>query len=256
MSVQPLAHEIRPEDVDVLLRGEMPLGVDEYAAEKAAHTTRLAGRPVRRVRAVVTHLPDPSIPEPFRVEASMDVGHTSVRAVGQGERPREAVDAVVERIERRLVRLTDRWQDRSRWTGPPAPEPGSRPGTVERPVEEREVVRRKTFAVAPQSVEEALADMDVLDHDFYLFVDAASGQDAVVYRREGGGYGAIGLPVDAELPAGVVLRPGPADLDEAAARRRLDDGGERFVFYRDTISRRGHVVYRRYDGHYGLITPA
>jgi hypothetical protein len=40
------------------------------------------------------------------------------------------------------------------------------------------------------------------------------------------------------------------------ATQRLDDGGEPFVFFANAMTGRGNVVYRRYDGNYGLITPA
>jgi hypothetical protein len=40
------------------------------------------------------------------------------------------------------------------------------------------------------------------------------------------------------------------------ATERLDAGGEPFVFFANAVSGRGNVVYRRYDGHDGLITAA
>ena len=41
-----------------------------------------------------------------------------------------------------------------------------------RPADDRTVVRRKTFALRPESIEEALFDLEALDHDFFLFVHA------------------------------------------------------------------------------------
>jgi len=48
----------------------------------------------------------------------------------------------------------------------------------------------------------------------------------------------------------------PPTLTETQARERLDVGGEPFVFYVDPVDRRGRVLYRRYDGHYGVIVGA
>jgi ribosome-associated translation inhibitor RaiA len=262
MSPAPVVRHLSPEDVTVVLRGEMPLGVREYASEKIAHTTRLARRSVLAAHVVVDHSPDPAIASPFRVEATLDVAGRPVRAEGAGVRPREAVDVVVERLERQVVELVDRWEDRSRWLGT-AHEgewrhgtlPAQRPGWFPRPAEEREVVRRKSFAVEPQTADEAAYDLDALGHDFRLFVDVASGRDALVHRREDGLYGVMGLGADAGLPETATAEPGPPELDEQQAIQRLDDGGEPFVFYTDTGTGRGHVLYRRYDGHYGLITP-
>ena len=47
--------------------------------------------------------------------------------------------------------------------------------------------------------------------------------------------------------------PPTLGLDEAI--ERIGVGGERFVFFADSASGRGNVLYRRYDGHYGLIAP-
>ncbi|MFP5335072.1 MAG: HPF/RaiA family ribosome-associated protein [Actinomycetes bacterium] len=263
MSVQPVTGRLRPEDVDVVLRGDMPLGVHEYAAEKVAHVSRLSRRPVRTAHVVVTHHADPALAEPFRVEVTMDVARRLVRAVADGARPREAIDVVVERLERQVVAVGDRWQQRSRWLGLPhtgrwrhGTRPSERPATVPRPAEEREVVRRKSFAVGRETLDEAAFDMEALGHDFFLFVDDASGRDVLLHRRDDGAYGVIGLAEGVRLPPGVVHEPGPATLNETGARHRLDDGGEPFVFYTDLETRRGHVAYRRRDGHYGVITPA
>lgn len=55
-----------------------------------------------------------------------------------------------------------------------------------------EVVRRKRFPIKPMSVEEAILQMDLLEHTFFVFRDvAADGAVSVVYRRKNGGYGFI-----------------------------------------------------------------
>jgi len=60
------------------------------------------------------------------------------------------------------------------------------------------VIRRKVFASVPMTVDDALYYMELVGHDFYLFIDAASGRPSVVYRRKGWDYGLIGLDDDAE----------------------------------------------------------
>ena len=52
-------------------------------------------------------------------------------------------------------------------------------------------VRRKYFAMPPMSLEEARRQLDLIDHDFYLFRDSDSGELQVIYRRNHGGYGVI-----------------------------------------------------------------
>ncbi|MBQ9721275.1 MAG: ribosome-associated translation inhibitor RaiA [Oscillospiraceae bacterium] len=58
--------------------------------------------------------------------------------------------------------------------------------------EEFDVVRKKQFSIKPMSVEEAILQMNLLDHEFFVFRDeAADGAFSVVYRRKKGGYGLI-----------------------------------------------------------------
>jgi putative sigma-54 modulation protein len=56
---------------------------------------------------------------------------------------------------------------------------------------EPQIVRVKQFAVKPMSAEEAVLQMDLLGHDFFVFRNADTGEVNVVYRRKNGGYGLI-----------------------------------------------------------------
>ena len=56
---------------------------------------------------------------------------------------------------------------------------------------EYEVVRTKRFAVKPMSAEEAILQMNLLDHAFYVFRSMETNAICVVYRRNNGGYGLI-----------------------------------------------------------------
>ncbi|PQV64985.1 putative sigma-54 modulation protein [Abditibacterium utsteinense] len=53
------------------------------------------------------------------------------------------------------------------------------------------LVRRKQFSIKPMSPDEATLQMDLLDHNFFVFRDCVNNQISVVYRRGGGGYGLI-----------------------------------------------------------------
>jgi len=67
------------------------------------------------------------------------------------------------------------------------------------------VVREKTHAAAPMALDQALYQMELVGHDFYLFVDVDTKQPSVVYRRHGYDYGVIHLNADeagSEAPAG------------------------------------------------------
>ncbi|WP_432565060.1 ribosome hibernation-promoting factor, HPF/YfiA family [Kineococcus sp. SYSU DK003] len=57
------------------------------------------------------------------------------------------------------------------------------------------VIREKTHDAEPMTLDQALYEMELVGHDFYLFVDAATGRPSVVYRRRGWDYGVIHLDV-------------------------------------------------------------
>ncbi|WP_370249244.1 ribosome hibernation-promoting factor, HPF/YfiA family [Nocardioides sp.] len=59
------------------------------------------------------------------------------------------------------------------------------------------VVREKTHPAAPMTLDQALYEMELVGHDFYLFVDKESERPSVVYRRKGYDYGVISLKLDA-----------------------------------------------------------
>jgi ribosomal subunit interface protein len=61
------------------------------------------------------------------------------------------------------------------------------------------VIRRKVFEASPMTVDDALYNMELVGHDFYLFVDSETGRPSVVYRRKGWDYGVIGLDLAGRL---------------------------------------------------------
>lgn len=74
------------------------------------------------------------------------------------------------------------------------------------------VIRRKVFASVPMTVDDALYYMELVGHDFYLFMDAESDRPSVVYRRKGWDYGVISLDDSA------------TELQEAATTSRKSRG--------------------------------
>jgi ribosomal subunit interface protein len=63
------------------------------------------------------------------------------------------------------------------------------------------VVREKSHGAQPMSIDQALFEMELVGHDFFLFRDTCSGQPSVVYRRRGYQYGVLRLVEDAAGPA-------------------------------------------------------
>lgn len=64
------------------------------------------------------------------------------------------------------------------------------------PEDDYSIIRSKEITLKPQSVEEAILQMNLLDHQFYVFLDSATEKICVVYARKDGGYGLIIPDVD------------------------------------------------------------
>ncbi|WUQ32519.1 ribosome-associated translation inhibitor RaiA [Streptomyces sp. NBC_00239] len=74
--------------------------------------------------------------------------------------------------------------------------PTTRIGSMEVLGEGPLIVREKTHSAAPMTLDQALYEMELVGHDFYLFVDADTKQPSVVYRRHAYDYGVIHLNAD------------------------------------------------------------
>lgn len=56
---------------------------------------------------------------------------------------------------------------------------------------ESEIIKRKTISMKPMNEEEAILQMELLDHEFYMYIDSDTNKPTVVYKRKNSGYGII-----------------------------------------------------------------
>ena len=122
------------------------------------------------------------------VEITVRSGSALLRAQTDGDM-RGAVDAAVGYIERQILKNKTRLSKRLRSEGFPAPAPADDFEVAEE--KEFAVVRTKRFAVKPMSTEEAILQMNLLDHSFFVFRSSEDDSLCIVYRRKSGGYGLI-----------------------------------------------------------------
>ena len=103
-----------------------------------------------------------------------------------------SVDSGVAAIERQIRRNKTRLEKRLR-EGALEREvlPVYAPVEDEPEAEEFKIVRRKSFSIKPMSVEEAILQMNLLHHDFFVFRDSENDCLSIVYQRKAGGYGLI-----------------------------------------------------------------
>ena len=144
---------------------------------------------------------NPRVPQQT-AEVTMYANGTVIRAQERSENLYASIDLVASKLSRQLNRYKDRLQERSQ--GPVhrstaaeeegaagLPLPGEALTDGKEPALPHRGVRRKYFAMPPMQLEEALHQLELIDHDFYVFRDADSGQIQVVYRRNHGGFGVI-----------------------------------------------------------------
>jgi ribosome-associated translation inhibitor RaiA len=253
-------------DLDVVRSGA---GIDDrtvaYARRKVYAAARAAPAPVLFGRVTIKHEPHRSIERPMVAAASLDVDGHVVRAHAAAPTATEAVDLLEGRLRRQLLDAHQRIAFlRRRDTGVATPgewrhgdEPTDRPGFFPRPPEERQVIRRKTFPLDRRTPEDAVVEMQMLDHDFHLFVDSATGEDAVVRRLPDGTFELSWVTGNGNEPhEGIrfATGPRPPTLTLGSAVERSNDSDEPLLFFVDVTTSRGAVLYRRSDGHYGVVS--
>nr|WP_317398946.1 ribosome-associated translation inhibitor RaiA [uncultured Gemmiger sp.] len=118
------------------------------------------------------------------VELTLRSGTLTMRAEKASDRMEDALSDAVDLLVRRVVKYRKRLGDKL--TAAAAQEP-----TVNEPEEPLTVVREKHFAVKPCTTEEAIMQMELLGHTFFLYRSADTGNVQVVYHRADGGYGVL-----------------------------------------------------------------
>lgn len=200
-----------------------------HLEEKLDKVQQLAPR-VSRADVVLTHEANPrQAKESERVEITCYIKRTVVRAEASADEEYAALDLAMTRLLERLRRSNDR--RRISHTGkhrkpsvaeatfglptdPLPTEVSSQESSNGTPLDPEEAVaqalgtegnspielREKVHASQPMSVGQALNEMELVGHDFYLFHDADTDHPSVVYRRRGWSYGVLRLE-HAEHPA-------------------------------------------------------
>ncbi len=172
---------------------------------------------ILRVEVEVTHEKNPRQHDrAARVEMTLLSKGPAVRAEAASTDQHSALDAAIDKLESRLRRVTDRRRISHGQHKPTSlaeatadvPDGLVVPGPEEEGVPTHSVggmevqgddcplvVREKTHVASPMSLEQALDAMELVGHDFYLFMEKDSMRPSVVYLRKGYDYGVIHLDV-------------------------------------------------------------
>ncbi|MGW0838416.1 ribosome hibernation-promoting factor, HPF/YfiA family [Streptomyces prunicolor] len=213
--------------MDIVVKGrktEVPERFRKHVAEKLKleKIQKLDGK-VISLDVEVSKEPNPRQADRCdRVEITLRSRGPVIRAEASANDPYAALDLAAEKLDARLRKQHDKRNTRRgarRLTAAEVPDhvpgtatlngnghavpdeqpdgvPTKKIGSLEVKGEGPLVVREKTHVASPMSLDQALYEMELVGHDFYLFVDSETKEPSVVYRRHAYDYGVIHLSTD------------------------------------------------------------
>ena len=127
----------------------------------------------------------------FKVEVTIPLPYLTLRAEETSNDMYASIDLVTDKLERQIRKYKTRVNRKSREKGYKNIEfvPGDDNATDSD--DSLKIVRTKQISLKPMDSEEAVLQMDMLGHDFFVFQDAETNGTSVVYRRNDGRYGLI-----------------------------------------------------------------
>jgi ribosomal subunit interface protein len=204
--------------VDVVVKGRHTELTERFRAhteDKLAKVAKLDGK-VTRIDVEVCEEHNPRLAgQRSRIELTCRTRGPVVRAEAAATDPYAALDMAAAKLEARLRRAADRRRVHHGIRTPvsvaaaTAAAVASNGAAAPVAVAEAEaeddgapfVVREKTHAAPPMTLDQALFEMELVGHDFFLFVDSDQGIPSVVYRRHGYDYGVIRLVTAGDTPS-------------------------------------------------------
>ena len=181
---------------------EITPALRDYTQTKLERATHHFGDSVREADVHLSVARNPRVPQQT-AEVTVFANGTVIRAQERSENLYASIDLAAGKLARQLRRWKERHSDHHHSHGhsasnTPSTDAISDDSQVDGSLLEGKQaelpdpgVRRKYFEMPPMDLAEARQQLDLIDHDFYLFRDRQSGELQVIYRRNHGGYGVI-----------------------------------------------------------------
>lgn len=131
---------------------------------------------------------NPKIPESQVIEVTIFSTGPIIRAKESASDMYHAIDLVTTKLERQARRVKEKMIDRHHHAKNPFKELSVADEDEE---SEAVIVKTKSFALKPMTPEEATLQMDLVGHDFFVFINSETEETNVVYKRKDGNYGLI-----------------------------------------------------------------
>ena len=205
--------------MEIVVRGrhmEVSDRFREHVAQKLSKIERYDGK-CHRIDVELSQESNPRLADQaVRIEITCHGKGPVIRAEAAADEKHAALDIAYGRLVERLRRAADRRHDHHRSQGRALAERmhAAAVSTVPTSVDAGEssdddvddgpfIVREKTHRAPAMTLDQALYEMELVGHDFFLFHDADSDTPSVVYRRKGYDYGVLHLEVGDEAAPGV-----------------------------------------------------
>lgn len=171
--------------MNVIVNGrhlEVTPALKSYAEEKVKKFERYLSE---ISEAVVTL----SIEKKYRQKAEvlLRVNGYLIQAEGVTDEIYASIDEVSEKLERQVKKYKEKLVAHRKGGARPAENPGESPA----PLETGRIIKNKYFELKPMSPDEASMQMELLDKDFFVFINDISSDINVIYRRRDGNFGLI-----------------------------------------------------------------
>ena len=177
-------------ELQVLAKNDVTVSpaIEEYATTRIGKMSRYLPR-IDSGKVEIsrggTRQPD----QRFVVQVTLDSNGVFIRAQERADDIRTAIDRVVDSLTNRVSRYKGKRFEKGKDTvRTMEPAPATEAAEVVPPAR---VVKTKQFTLKPMPVDEATEQMELLGHDFFLFVNSENGKANLLYRRKDGDYGLI-----------------------------------------------------------------
>ncbi len=157
--------------------------IRSYAEEKLARLERQLHEPTR-VELELAVERNPSIAASQIAEATIWTNGPTLRARESATDMRASIDQLVDKLERQVTRYRERRRRHGGRGESAAARASPDDGTLR-------IVKTKQFSIKPMSAEEAVLQLELVGHDFFVFRSDESEEVNILYRRRDGGYGLI-----------------------------------------------------------------